>query len=55
MTYQIKRRDAELRGEKQGAQKMLTEIIRQMLVQKLPVDVIAGVTGLTIEQINELQ
>lgn len=63
MTYQIKQRDAELRGEqrgivigeKQGAQKKLEEITRQMLAQNLPVEVIAGVTGLTVTQINEFQ
>ena len=63
MTYQIKQRDAELRGEqrgmqlgmKQGAEKRTIEITLQMLAQKLPIDVIAGVTGLTIAQINELQ
>ena len=59
MTYQIKQRDAELRGEKrgmqQGAEKRTIEITRQLLAQKLPVEMIATATGLTIAQINELQ
>lgn len=50
MTYQIKQRDAELRGLQKGQE----DIARRMLQEKMPVEMIARFTGLSVEQIRKL-
>jgi predicted transposase YdaD len=48
-------RMAEERGEARGARSRETEIALNLLRKNMPLETIAEVTGLTIEQIQELQ
>ena len=53
--YLEKIQAAEQRGEQRGKQEDRQEIALRMLRESIPLDVIARITELTIEQIQSLQ
>ena len=51
MIYQIHQQEAELRGEERG----IIKTAKSMLLENLPVEMIARVTGLSVNEINKLK
>ncbi len=71
MIYQVKQREAELRGEArgeakgeargrkeglaEGARNMAVETAKRMLKESFPVDVITRISGLSASEVNALK
>jgi predicted transposase/invertase (TIGR01784 family) len=53
--YETQMSNAELKGKLEGEQLQKQEIALKMLGKNLPLETIAEVTGLTIEQLQQLQ
>ena len=55
MTYQIHQRAAELRGEERGEHRARVECAKRMLLSDLPVESVARLSGLSIDEVKTIK
>ena len=55
MMYQMKQREAELRGEVKGREENAIETAKRMPLKAMPTDLIAEISGLPLTEVNALK
>lgn len=55
MIWEAKEREAELRGEERGKQKVKHEVATSMLLESLPPEFIAEITDLPLSEVQSLR